>query len=287
MYPSPQCWHQRHRLRRRSLKIALRCYALTALVLLPLLGAADTESTPPTRPGPPNGWTTELGAAVLLNPRFQGSNRYRTLAVPYIDARFRDDQGTLLFVNVPQGIGGYLLRRGPTDNRFGVSLALAPGFASRDPEDIVGIDTFGAAAEARLRLVYQKGAFSIETTLAQALGSGHEGGYLDLAVNWQGQLGRRGFFSVGPSLRYGNNHYIGALYGITRAESTASGLTAFDAKQGFESFGLGGVVSVPMSSDWRLTSVVRYSQLLDDARDSSLTEDSNQAFVLVALTRRF
>lgn len=274
-------------IRQLSLQPVLGRYVLAVLATLPLVTLADTDSTSAARPNPVGGWSTELGAAVLLNPKFQGSSRYRALAVPYVDARFQDTKGTLLFANVPQGIGGYLLRKGPSDNRFSVSFALAPGFANRDPDDIDGIDTFGPAAEARLRWAYQKGAFSIESTMAQALGSGHEGFYLDLAYNWRGRLGRSGFFSVGPSVRYGDSNYIGALYGITGVESAASGLSAFEADQGFESLGLGGVVSVPVSGAWRLTGVLRYSRLLGDARDSSLTQDSNQVFLLTALTRKF
>lgn len=269
------------------LKAVVHGCLLITLGLLPLSAAAQAEAKPATRPGASTGWSTEVGAAVLMNPRFQGSNSYRALAVPYIDARFRDKRGTLLFANVPQGIGGYLLRRGPADNRFAVSLAIAPGFASRDPDDIDGIDTFGLAAEARLRMAYQKGSFSLETTLAQALGSGHEGFYLDLATNYRGRIGRRGFFSVGPSLRFGDGNYIGALYGVSETESAASGLSAFKGRQGLESLGFGGVASVPAMGAWRFTSVLRYSRLLDDARDSSLTEEPNQLFLLVAFTRRF
>lgn len=255
--------------------------AASAAASRPAAGAAQQ------RRGPPTGWTTELGAAVIVNPEFQGAESYQVLPVPYFDFRYRDEKGVKYFANVPQGFGGYFLRQTSADGRrLAASAALAPGFANRDPDDFDGLDTFGPGIEARARLEYGTRRWGLDAQVAQALGSGHEGLYLDLGASWRTRVGQTGFLSVGPSLRFGDDTYMSALYGITAREEARTGLRAFDAGAGFESLALQGVLSVPITGKWRFTGVARFGQLIGDAEDSSLTEEPVQAFMLFAATRR-
>ena len=92
----------------------------------------------------------KLWFCVLLNPEYQGGDRYRVLAVPYFDVRYSDRRGVKTFFNVPQGLGTYVVRQRQSEgNRFAVSAALAPGFQNRVMTDFTGLDTFGVGLEAR------------------------------------------------------------------------------------------------------------------------------------------
>ncbi|MEM1436838.1 MAG: MipA/OmpV family protein, partial [Pseudomonadota bacterium] len=99
--------------------------------------------------------------------------------------------------------------------------------------------------------------------------------------------GQRGFLSIGPVLRIGDDSYMSALYGVTAREESRTGLAAFDAGAGLERLGVQGLLSVPLTGKWRLTTVGRIGTLLTDAEESSLTEEPLQAFFLTAITRRF
>lgn len=238
--------------------------------------------------GPPLGWSRELGAAVIVNPSFQGASSYDVQPVPYFDFRYRDELGVKYFANVPQGFGGYLYRQRSQDGaRSAISLALAPGFANRDADSIDGLDTFGPSAEARLGWEYSAGPWSLNASLSQALGSGHEGLYGQLSGSWRKRLGRRGFLAVGPTVRFGNDQYMNAFYGVTERESGRTGLGEFEASAGLESAGVQGIVSVPFIGSWRLTAVMQLSVLTGDAADSTLTARESQAFFLTAITRQF
>lgn len=250
---------------------------------------ASTGNSPaPSRRGPPVGWSTQLGAAVIVNPEFQGSNTYNVLPVPYFDFRYTDEMGLKHFANVPQGFGTYFYR---AQDRSGVrkaaSVALAPGFANRNPDDFDGLDTFGPGIEARLGFEIGSRRWGMSATVAQALGSGHEGLYLDLAASWRQRVGQLGFLSIGPVLRLGDDNYMSALYGVTDREADRTGLSAFDAGAGLERIGLQGVLSIPLTGKWQLTTVGRIGTLLTDAEDSSLTEEPFQVFFLTAVTRQF
>jgi outer membrane scaffolding protein for murein synthesis (MipA/OmpV family) len=262
--------------------------ALTAHPSWAAQGPKEARATAGRPAGPPLGWSKEFGAAVIVNPSFQGSSSYDVQPVPYFDFRYRDELGVKYFANVPQGIGGYLYRhRNKDGSRSAVSLALAPGFANRDADDIDGLDTFGPSAEARLGWEYSTGPWSLNASLSQALGSGHEGLYGQLSASWRQRIGRRGFLSVGPTLRFGNDRYMDAFYGVTAAEAGRTGLGTFEAQAGLESAGVQGILSVPIIGQWRATTVMQLSVLTNDAADSTLTARESQAFFLTAITRQF
>lgn len=238
---------------------------------------------------PPTGWNTQLGVGLIANPEFQGSEDYQLIPIPYFDVRYRDQKGDLLFANVPQGIGGYVYRdRKPGGRRFDVGLAIAPGFAARDDDEIEGLDEIDIATEARLYLSGGGPRWNASLTLAQDIGSGHEGAWLDLTVARRGRLGRAGFWSFGPTLRFGDEDFSDAQYGISPADSLASGLPAYDAGDGLVSAGVQGLVSRPIGrSKWRWTGILAVNGLTGDRGDSPIVERRTQAFALMAVTRPF
>ncbi|MEC7188095.1 MAG: MipA/OmpV family protein, partial [Pseudomonadota bacterium] len=90
-----------------------------------------------------------------------------------------------------------------------------------------------------------------------------------------------------PSIRAGSGAYMSALYGVSPRESQASGLAEYSASSGIESLAFQGIVSLPVGENWRLTSVVRLGELMDEAAGSSLITQPTQFFAVTALTRSF
>jgi len=245
----------------------------------------------PTAGGPARaGWRTELGIGAIANPKFVGSDEYNTRAIPYLDLRYLDDKGTRFFANVPQGVGGFFYRSAnPRSGRFlNIGAAVAPGFNVRD-DSIDGLDEVGVSTEARIYLQTGSRSWAATATLAQDVGSGHEGAYLDLGIAYRGRIGpRSGFFAVGPVLRYGDSTYTDAFFGISPEDAAQTDLPRYDTDAGFERLGLQGLVSVPISrSKWRFTAIARASRLLEDAADSPIVVDETQLFFLTAVTRSF
>lgn len=252
--------------------------------------AVAAASGVPSAAGGPRGWRGQWGAGLIANPKFVGGDAYNLTPIPYLDFRYYDERGTRLFANIPQGLGGYFLRRRASQGRRFLNLgaALAPGFNVRD-DSIDGLQEVDPAAELRLYLEAGTGPWVGSATLAQDVGSGHEGAYADLALSYRGQVGGRGgFFAAGPVLRIGDDDYKGALFGVTAAESAASGLPAFTPDAGVERAGLQGLLSMPLgASPWRWTAIVRGSRLMSDAADSPVTADATQWFFLTSFTRAF
>lgn len=264
---------------------------LATLTLLPLFSVCfgQAELQFEAAPQAQAGWRAEYGIGLIVNPEFQGSDDYRILPVPYVDLRYVDGKGEKYFANVPQGLGGWILRRRGDDGArsLDVGLALAPGFANRDDDDLPGLDDFGPAVEARAYVRYGAGPWSLQGAFSQAVASGHEGFYADLSAARRGRFGRGGFWSFGPTVRLGDGTYNGALYSVSATESLTSGLPAHDAGSGLESVALQGLLSMPVSKNWRWTGLLRGGRLFSDPADSPVVEEKTQLFFITALTRRF
>jgi outer membrane scaffolding protein for murein synthesis (MipA/OmpV family) len=254
-------------------------------------GAVAAASGVPSGRGPARaGWSTEVGVGFIANPKFVGSDEYNTRVIPYLDLRYLDAKGTRVFANVPQGIGGFVYRaRDRESGRFlNIGGAIAPGLNVRD-DSIEGLDEVGVSTEARIYLQAGGRSWAATATLAQDVGSGHEGAYLDLGVSKRGRLGGPGgFYAVGPVLRFGDTTYKDAFFGVTPEDSIETGLPEYQAESGVERIGLQGLVSLPMGrSKWRFTALARASQLIDEAADSPIVVDETQFFFITSVTRSF
>ncbi len=234
------------------------------------------------------GWRNQWGVGAIANPRFVGGDEYATRVIPYVELRYFDATGTRFFANVPQGIGGYAYRyRDRSGGFFNVGMSVAPGFNVRD-DSIEGLDEVGLATEARLLLEAGGRRWTATANIAQDVGNGHEGAYLDLSVNYRGRLKGTGFYAFGPVLRYGDSVYKDSLFGVSPQDAIETGLPAYDADAGLERAGLQGLLSLPLrSTKWRFTAVARVSRLFDNAADSPIVVDKTQYFFITALTRPF
>jgi len=237
-----------------------------------------------------SGWRNQWGLGVIANPATVGSDNYNITPVPYLDFRYFDDKGTKYFANIPQGIGGYFYRSRDRESGrfFSAGMGIAPGFNVRD-DSIPGLKDVGVAAETRLYLELGNRRWTASATVAQDVGSGHEGAYVDLSAAYRGRLEKlKGFYAVGPVVRFGDDTYKQSLFGISAEESAASGLSEFTADANFERVGLQGLLSLPLGdSKWRVTGILRASQLTGDAADSPLVNEKTQLFFLTAITRPF
>lgn len=237
-----------------------------------------------------SGWRNQWGLGVIANPRFVGSDAYNIRPIPYLDFRYMDQKGTKYFANVPQGIGGFFYRQRDvkTGGFVSIGASIAPGFNVRD-DSISGLEEIGLSTEARVLLQTGGRGWVAAAVIAQDLGSGHEGAYLDLSINRRGRLGKgSGFYAFGPEMRIGDNTYKESFFSISSAESAATGIAQYDADAGIERMGLQGLISLPMGkSKWRFTSLLRVSTLLDEAADSPIIENKLQFFFLTAFTRPF
>jgi len=251
---------------------------------------AASTGVPSAVGAPEPGWRSQWGAGLIVNPKFVGSDDYNLTPIPFLDFRYMDQKGTKYFANVPQGLGGFFYRQRDmkTGGFVNLGAAIAPGFTVRD-DTFDELDEIGLSTEARIYAEAGGRRWVASATLAQDVGSGHEGAYLDLSVQRRGRLKEgRGFYAWGPVLRVGDDTYKEAFFSVDQRAANAVGIEAYDADAGIERVGLQGLLSLPVArSKWRFTSLLRVATLIDDASDSPIVEEDLQFFFLTSFTRPF
>lgn len=92
--------------------------------------------------------------------------------------------------------------------------------------------------------------------------------------------------SMGPRVLWGDEDYAQTYFGVTAAESAASGFDAFEAEAGIMRAGLEAKAEYQFNDTWGLTGKISYDQLRDDAADSPITVSDDQVSASVVVTRR-
>lgn len=257
--------------------------------------AAQRPAGPPPGVAAADGWTVSVGFAPVVSPVWQGSTDAALSIFPDLRINYRDE----FFASVPDGIGWNAVRErgwraGPLvklrfgrDERNGGS----PFLVSGGSDALIGLGNIPAAGEAGLFVEKRLGAreqVRLRTEVRQGFG-GHEALVVDLSASLGGRVGRN-IWSVGPRATLAGRDYVQTYFGITPAQSAASGITAFRADGGLVSVGLGGTVIRPLSRNYALTLFGGVDRLSGDAGGSTVVQERGQRMQLVlglGLSRRF
>ncbi len=91
---------------------------------------------------------------------------------------------------------------------------------------------------------------------------------------------------AGPRIFWGSDDYAQTYFGVSDAESAASGFDAFDANGGILRQGVKAEATYQFNDDWGLVGTIQYDQLRDDAADSPITQTEDQLSGSIVLTRK-
>lgn len=160
--------------------------------------------------------------------------------------------------------------------------------SAADHAELSGMDDVGLAVEMGLGVAYKQRNFQLFADARYGV-IGHRA--------WVGELGGdliaspsdRLKLTVGPRLFLADTSYAGTYFGVTAAESAASGLAAFSPEGGALSAGVEAGATYALNDDWGIAGAVRWDRLLNDAAASPITGlgSADQFSVRIGLTRRF
>ncbi|MCC6000410.1 MAG: MipA/OmpV family protein [Pararhodobacter sp.] len=93
----------------------------------------------------------------------------------------------------------------------------------------------------------------------------------------------------GPRAEFGNARFARTYFGVTPAESAASGLAAYRPGGGVHAIGVELGAYHPLSANWGITGSVRFDRLRGDTGDSPIVRQGNrnQVTARIGLTRHF
>jgi outer membrane protein len=237
-----------------------------ATLALAVPAAADDFIFKPVGEAAPSDWIVTLGADARAVPRYMGSNQEIVVPAPYYDRHRpgtpepfhspRDGTGFALFDNgvVAAGpIGSLVWKRRDTSSpalaglgNVGYTLQLGgyldywanPWLRMR----VEGMQGFGAASGLTAN-------FSMDAVVP-----------LTPALTWSG----------GPRARVDTAAAENPYFGITQAQSAASGLPVYSPSGGFQAVGAGTQMKYRLNPTWATYSFVEYDKLVGSTAASPI-----------------
>src|SRR3984957_15071424 len=242
--------------------------AVFALAVLPatLAHAADlvpASPAPPPSP-PPAMWTIEIGAEVRSLPHWQGSDDYSFYPFPLFDAR---PAGTPPRFHAPRDGFGYAVY--DTDTvKAGPVVQVELGRYVRHNPDLAGLGDVGMAAEVGGFVDYWPTHWlRARVELRQGFG-GHTGVVSDQTLDLVVPVAPQWTLSGGPRLTEATRDANEPYFGVTPAQSAASGLPVYDPGGGLRSYGIGTQARYQWNPQWASHAFVEYSRLTDGVGNS-------------------
>ena len=182
-------------------------------------------------------------------------------------------------------IGFSFGRLGLGGSRFGNDYERILGFGfspsvgyigERDSSDyaaIRGLNDVDATFELGVGGIYRWEDAEVFGRVRRGFG-GHEGFVAEIGADYVARPTERLLLRAGPRMSLGDDDYASAYFGVSGAESLATGgrLGAFDADGGVTSAGLEAVATYRLGADWAVEGGVSYDKLLGDAGDSPITQ---------------
>lgn len=235
--------------------------------------------------------TGYIGGTVLLSSEYHGSGDADITALPYLS--FENVKGFDLFgtalsyraveTGTGEGLDKWSLRAGP-------AVSYQRGRDSADSPNLLGFDDVDASILAGGYVRTTLGPIGLRLDASQDLFGGHDGLTVDASI---GTFYRIGNFAIQPSatVSWGSGAHNDSFFSVTNAQSTASGLTPYDADAGIYGYSLGIVSWIELQDKYAVSLIGSYRWFTDEAEDSPILNafdgSKNGFFAGLSLSRKF
>jgi MipA family protein len=210
-----------------------------------------------------------VGAVVLSGQRYQGASEQKVSAVPGIFLQTSNG----LFADPLNGIGYSFEPQG--NLQYGLRVNLDTGRSVEDTlpgfEKIKARPNPGAFANYTVN-----DKLTLRSALRLGMGEGADGSLLHLGGSYK--VLQAGFFgvSLNASLKYADSNYMQSYFGVSPAQSAASGRKAYQPAAGFASAKVGLTAATPLSREIFVFANLSVQRLMGDAANSPIVSQKTQ-----------
>jgi outer membrane scaffolding protein for murein synthesis (MipA/OmpV family) len=266
--------HAHHRIKSVSLAAGIALVASHAFAQ-----GFDTVRLTSAAPGTDGG---TVGAAIFITDEYQGSEKRRTLVLPVIDYQWANGW----FAGVTNGIGVNF--SGSPQNQYGLRLTVDKGRKQDRASSLRGMGDVDAAAEggAFFNHALSEG-FVLNSSVRVGAGDRHKGLVVDLGVGYSTEIAPRWYLSTGAGATFVNTHYMRSFFGVTGAQSVASGYAVYSPGSGARDLRANLALTYSISPKTSVTAAVSASSLVGEAKASPLTQKRTSEAGVVAIRYAF
>jgi len=248
------------------------------MILFPASGGAPEAAAPAFTVPALMHDRTVLGVAVVSAPRYQGSDRYRVVAVPVIELRYGR-----FFANPRKGIGYQFVKT----RKLTVSAATTYVRGYRQADTPVGIGRLGSGVGARVAVDYKTHGVRLTLGGTKVLSGGVDGALVDGGVSVPVPLSRRLVLMPSVTATWADRSYNDRYFGVTGVQSTASGLPVFHPGGGVKDVTASLAAIYRVNDRISLVATGAMANIVGDARNSPIVRDRTQTSAVVSMTYRF
>ncbi len=226
-------------------------------------------------------WRYVAGVSADVQPLYDGSKPYRVEGGPVIDIRYRD----IAFLSVGEGLGVNFIHA--KNYRIGVAVGYDLGREVSDySSHLHGLGDISPAPVAKLFadwVISKKFPLVLRADARQFVG-GADGavGDLEAYMPLPGSSKRFVMFA-GPSITFADHLYLQREFGVSRAQSLASGYPEFDAQPGTNAEGVGFSATGFVTKHWLINVDGAINRLRGSAAKSPITQETVQRTIDLTL----
>lgn len=231
-------------------------------------------------------WRTILGVASEVQPVYDGSRAYRVSGGPVFNIYYRD----VWFITTGEGIGYNILR----GDHYQAGLGITYDLGRKERNDLRNLHGMGNIDPAPVAKFYASWVLSRKFPLimrvdARQFIGGAQGAVGDAAVYLPLPGSSKTFVMfAGPSITLATNHYLQTLYGVSPAQSAASGHRVYNIPHaGTSAAGVGFSATKFLTPHLLLNLDAAINQIRGSAAHSPLVETRTQRVLAVSFDYNF
>lgn len=224
-------------------------------------------------------WGLILGAGASMEPEYEGSADLEVIPIPFVVLTYDD----WLEIN-PLAISATIFE---FEN---LSFAGTVGYETgRDQDDnwrLNGLGNIDFAATLGARVAYEWGPLEFYAEVDQTI-SGSESLLGTFGVEYTLPLNERLILGASIEAIVANDKHMQAYFGVTPAQSAASGLPEYKASAGLKRVEFSASATFLLTEHWLIRGEAGLGILTGDAADSPIVEEKIQPSALIGLGYKF
>ena len=223
-----------------------------------------------------------VGAAVIAGRKYQGSDERRTLVVPLLDYQWKNGW----FAGTTNGVGYNFSRRPDMD--YGVRLTADLGRKESRSNALRGLGDVDLRPEIGVFYNYAVSpSLALTSSLRYGAGNDRNGLVVDVGAAYSMALASQWRLGLGVAASYANANYTQSYFGVTPAQSSASGYPTYAAGAGVRDVRANVALTYSVNPQVSITTALSASSLQGDAKDSPVTRKRSTATGIVSVSYAF
>lgn len=273
---------------------------LTVSAILSAVSVAHSQTADKKMP---DAWALSLGGSVISKPDYEGSKNSIGGLIPDFKASYKSADFGKFSIDPRAGLAWTPIDKDEYSLGAGVGLDFGRtdkgnGTAFRPGSKLLkGMGVIGASPDLNVFGHYVLG-IPIYAQLTKNLGSGKLDGSkkefegsggtrVEVGVELPWQATKELKFTIAPNVVWADKKYEQAFFGVTAAQSAASGFKVYTPKGGIKSAGINVSADYKISPNWNANVTASFNQLQGDAGKSPLVQRKGQPTVFAGVSYSF